>query len=133
MFHFFVLNLDSWFGFIFYYILFYQSYAINNFISFFERYIKSIILYLSPRDIYLFLADSLSCSFVIVFELFSSERIETFVILLAILLPIKSTVSFAVSWITPFNVNLSASAADCLSWSRFSRLNWIAHFYHILL
>ena len=49
---------------------------------------SSIIFFLSSGDIYLPLCTSLSFSFVIVSELF-----ETFVILLAILLPIKSSVS----------------------------------------
>ena len=55
---------------------------------------------LSSGDIYLSLGTSLSCSFKTVFELFCRERFETFVILLAILLPIKSPIASAVFRIT---------------------------------
>ena len=44
----------------------------------------SIIFYVSPGDIYLYLGISLSCSFVNVSQLFYGKRLETFVILLAI-------------------------------------------------
>ena len=57
---------------------------------------SSIIFCLSSEDIYLSLDISLSCSFVLVSELFCSELLETFVILLAILLPIKSPVASVV-------------------------------------
>ena len=57
---------------------------------------SSIIFWLSSGDIYLSFGISLSCSFVIVSELFCNERLGTFVILLAILLPIKSPVASAV-------------------------------------
>ena len=54
------------------------------------------MFYLSPGDIYLPLGIYLSCSFVIVYELFCGELLETFVILLAMLLPMKSSVPSAV-------------------------------------
>ena len=57
---------------------------------------------------------SLSGSFVIFSELFCGELLETFVILLAILLPIKSSAAFAVFWITDLEEVLSAFVADCL-------------------
>ena len=57
---------------------------------------SSITFCLSSGDIYLSFGISLSCSFVIVSELFCNERLGTFVILLAILLPIKSPVASAV-------------------------------------
>ena len=43
---------------------------------------------------------------------------ETFVILLAILLPIKSPVASAALWIAVFKAVVSASKADCLTWSK---------------
>ena len=55
----------------------------------------SIIFCLSSGDIYLSLGISLLCSFVIVSESFCGEFLETAVILLAILLPIKSPVTSA--------------------------------------
>ena len=58
--------------------------------------ILSITFYLSSGDIYLSLGISLSFSFVTVSELFCCEFFETFVILLAILLPIKSQVASTV-------------------------------------
>ena len=51
---------------------------------------SSIIFYLSSEDIYISIGISFSCSFVIVSELFGGEILESFVILLAILLPVKS-------------------------------------------
>ena len=56
----------------------------------------SIIACLSSGDTYLSLGISLSCSFVTVSEIFCCEFFETFVILLAILFPIKSPVASAV-------------------------------------
>ena len=56
---------------------------INNFLSFFWRYIY-------------YFRGFLSCSFVSLSELFCGEFFEAFVILLAILLPIKSPVASAV-------------------------------------
>ena len=55
-----------------------------------------MIFCLCSGDIYLSLGISLSFSFVTVSELFSCEVFGTFVILLAILLPIKSRVASAV-------------------------------------
>ena len=70
--------------------------------------ISSIILCLSSEDIYLSLDISLSCLFVIVSKLFCSEFLERFVILLAILLPIKAPVASAVFLIILFEEVLSA-------------------------
>ena len=53
-----------------------------------------------------------------VFEISCGECFETFVILLAILLPIKSPVASAGFWVTLFGKVLSASIADCLVWPR---------------
>ena len=60
---------------------------------------SSIIFCLSSRDIYLSSGDtylSLGIPLIVVSELFYCEVFETFVILLAILLPIKSPVASAV-------------------------------------
>ena len=54
---------------------------------------SSIIFCLSTGDIYLSLGIYLSCPFVIVSELFSSELLDTFVIMSVISLPIKSPVA----------------------------------------
>ena len=51
-------------------------------------------------------------------ELFCSKFLETFVILSAILLPIKSTVASAVFLFAFLMAVLSGSAADYLVWSR---------------
>ena len=48
-----------------------------------------IIFCLSSGDIYFSLGISVSCSFIVLSKLFCSKLIETFVILLAILLPTK--------------------------------------------
>ena len=67
--------------------------------SLFYYYINlssSIISCIPSGDIYFSLDISLSCSFFSVSELFCGEPFETFVILLAILLPIKSPVMSAV-------------------------------------
>ena len=76
-----------------------------------------------------------SVLFVTVSEVFWDEVLETFVILLAILLPIKS----AIFWIALFEVVLSASAAtlvahgaaDCLAWSRSFWFYLLLKFLHI--
>ena len=60
----------------------------------------------------------LSCSFVTISAFFCCEFFETFVILSAILLPIKSPVASAVFWMTFFEEVLSVSMADCLAWSK---------------
>ena len=57
---------------------------------------SSIISCLSSEEIYLSLGISLLYSFVTVSELFCGKFFETFVILLAILLPVKSPVGFDV-------------------------------------
>ena len=56
---------------------------------------SSIIFCLSSGDICLSLGISWSCSFVIVSELFCCKALDIFVILSAILLPIKSPVASA--------------------------------------
>ena len=68
------------------------------------------------ENIYLSLGISLSCSFLT--ELFCGDVCETFVILSAILLPVKSPVASAVFWIGLFEAVLGASVADCLAWLR---------------
>ena len=57
---------------------------------------SSIIFFLSTGDIYLSLDISLLCSFLTVSKLFFSDVLETFMILSAILLPVKSPVASAV-------------------------------------
>ena len=49
---------------------------------------------------------------------YSVLNFETFVVLSAILLPIKSPVGSAVSWIALFETILGASVAGCLVWLR---------------
>ena len=88
-----------------------------SFIILLQYYINSrslIICCLFSGDIYL--SVSISCS--LVCELFCGEVFENFVILPAILFPIKSPVPSAVFWTTLFEAVLSASVADCLGWSR---------------
>ena len=70
---------------------------------------------LSSGYIYLSLGIYLLCSFVIVSKFFCSELLETFVILSAILLTIKSPVTSATFSIILFEVVLSASASDYLA------------------
>ena len=55
-----------------------------------------VLFYLSSGDIYLSLGICLSCLFVSVSEFFAVIFFKTFVILLAILLPINSPVASAV-------------------------------------
>ena len=57
---------------------------------------SSITFYLPFGDIYLSLDISLSFSFAVVSELFCCKVFEVFVVLLAILLPTKSSVALAV-------------------------------------
>ena len=71
----------------------------------------SIIFCLSSGDIYF----SLSISSSSVSELFRGEVFVAFVILSAILFPIKSLVASAVFWIGFFEEVLSASVVDCLA------------------
>ena len=77
--------------------------------------LKSSII---PWDIYLSLDISLSCSFVIVSELFCWKFFETSVILSAILLSIKSPAASGVILIALLNATLNASVPDCLAWSK---------------
>ena len=69
------------------------------------------------EDVFLSFAISLSnpafsVSFSTVSELFCGEFLETFVILCALLLPIKLPVTTAVLWIAIFESVLSASVAN---------------------
>ena len=75
-------------------------------------------LCLFSGEVYLSLGISLSflifsIAFITVSELFCSQVLEAFVILLAILLPVISPVASAIFWIALFAVVLSASVADC--------------------
>ena len=78
---------------------------------------SSIFSCLSSGDIYLSLGISLLFSFVTVSKLFCCEFCKTFMILLAILFPIKSPVVYAVFSMNLFEEFLGASVADCLAWS----------------
>ena len=96
--------------------------------------ILSIFFCFSSGDIYLSFGISLSCSFLIVSKLLCDKVRETFVILSAIWLTIKSPVASAVFWIAHFEVVLSASVADCLASAMFGyiyHLNFYFHFYKI--
>ena len=72
----------------------------------------------SSGDIYLSLDISLLFLFVTVSELFCCEFFDSFVILLANLLSIKSPVAFAGFWIALFEAVLKAVVADCLTLSK---------------
>ena len=74
---------------------------------------SSIICYLSSEDICHSLGIYLSCLFVIIPELFCRKVFDIFLILSAILLPIKSPVASVVLRITFFEVVLSVSVANC--------------------
>ena len=63
---------------------------------------SSVISCLSSGEIYISLSISLSCLSVTVSKLFYCKCFDTPVILSAILLPIKSPVTFAVLWMTLF-------------------------------
>ena len=81
---------------------------------------SSIILWLCSEDICLSLYISLSIpvfSSSFATGLFCGEVLETFLILSAILLSIKSPVASAVFWIALFEAVLNASIADGLAWS----------------
>ena len=67
-----------------------------------------------------FLGISLLSSFVTISRFFCCGLSETFVIPLAILLPIKSPDACAVFWIALSEAVLNASVANCLAWSRSS-------------
>ena len=80
------------------------------------------ICYLFSEDVYLSLAFSppssiFSSSFVTTSEIFCGKDFKTFVILSAILLPIKSPVASAVFWIVLSEAVFCVPAADCLTWS----------------
>ena len=98
------LNLDVWFGVLSKNLLFFDIPSLYYYVNF----RSSIIFYLSSGDIYFSLGISLSCSCVIVTELLCGELLETFIILLTILSPIKSPVASAVFGIF-FSEVLSAS------------------------
>ena len=103
-------------------LLYFYINLVNIFLFFFRRYI------------YLSFGISLSCSFLIVSKLLCDKVHETFVILSAIWLTIKSPVASAVFWIPHFEVVLSASVADCLALAMFGymyHLNFYFHFYQI--
>ena len=76
----------------------------------------SITFCISSGDTYLSL--SISSLFVTAYELFWGEVFETFVILSAILLPIKLPVASAVFWVVLYKAVLNVSATNCLEWSR---------------
>ena len=83
--------------------------------------ISSIVFCLFSGDKFLSFGIFLSSptfpgSFVTVSELFCGHVLETFMILLAILLPVRSPVASAS--IDLSEANLSASVANCLAWSR---------------
>ena len=104
-----VLNLVHWFGVssnkpIFFIYIPLLNYYIN--------FILSIIFCLSSVDISFALGIFLSCSIVMVSELFYWEFLETIVIFLAILLPRKSPVVSAVFWIILFELVLRESVAE---------------------
>ena len=79
---------------------------------------SSITFCFSSEDLYLSLGISLSCLFVIDFDLFCCKFFEIFVILSTILLPIEILSASAVLWITLFEGILSESVSDFLAWSR---------------
>ena len=92
-------------------------YCLTNLFYFFDipllwyyiSFRSSIIFCLSSGKIYFSLGISLLCLFLIVFELFCGEFVETFIILSATLLPIKLRDYYAIFWITIFKVVLSPS------------------------
>ena len=112
---FFVLNLDAWFVVWSKKLLFFEILLLSYYIN-----LRSLIIcFLFSGDIYLSLSSPIfSPSFVTISELLCGKVFETFVILSAILSPIKSPVAFAGFWIVLFEAVLSASAANVLAWSR---------------
>ena len=122
----FVLNLFGWFG------VFSNKFILHYYTLIIDLRL-SIILCLSSSDIYLYLDNSLSFLVVTVSDLFCCGFFWAFVILLAILLPIKSPAVSAVFWIALFETGLNASAAGCLAWSRnfwlYSPLRFYLYFY----
>ena len=94
-------------------LLFFYIPLLNHYIN-----VRSSIMFcLSCGDTYLSLRISLSCSFVIVSELSCGQLLETFIILLAILLPVKSPVASAVFDILLlyYYINLRSSITFCFS------------------
>ena len=93
---------------------------------------SSIISCLSSGDTYL--SSGIYLLLLTVSEIFCNEFLGFFVNLLAILLPLKSPITFAVFWIALFEaVVLSASAADYVAWSRSFWLYLLFMFLLILL
>ena len=78
-------------------LLFFDILLLDHYIN-----LRSIVLCLFSEDISLSLGIFLSYSIVTVSELFLGEILEAFLILLAILLPLKSPVASAVFWISIF-------------------------------
>ena len=110
--HFFVLNLDGWFG-------------VLSSKSIFYMYIPLLSYYINPRSSIIFWLFSVDrCrsfgqnSVFSVSEVFFGEVLETFVTFSEILLPMKSAVASVIFWNALFEAVLSASVADCLAWSR---------------
>ena len=97
-------------------ILLEYSKIINNFLRLFWRY---IYIYFFR---YFFSCSTCSILFLTVTELFCGEFAETFIILSAILLLIKSPVTCGVLWIALLEAFLKTSVADCLAWSKNFRL-----------
>ena len=99
--------------------------------------ISSIIFCLFFQDICLSFGISLSNLSVIASELFWGEFFEAFVILPALLLPIKSPVASAVFWIALFETVYNAFVAGCLPWSKsfwlYLLLNFLLKFLPIFL
>ena len=79
----------------------------------FHDYIILILEHISSGDMCLSFGVSVSRSIVI--EIFCGDFFYAFIILLAILLPVKSPVASTVFWIAVFEAVLSASVADYLT------------------
>ena len=78
-------------------LLFFDILLLDHYIN-----LRSIVFCLFSEDISLSLGIFLSYSIVTVSELFLGEILEAFLILLAILLPLKPPVACAVFWISIF-------------------------------
>ena len=94
--------------------------------------------YIFSGDIYLSFGNSFSdpifsVSLYSVFRLFYDKVFKIFVILSAILLPIKSGVPSTVLWIALFEAVLSASATDYFAWSRHFWLHLLLKFVPMFL
>ena len=77
-----------------------------------------MIFCLSSENLFSSLCISLSYLLVTISEIFFCKIFEIFGILSANLLPLKSIVASAISWVSPLESVLSASLADYLVWSR---------------